>query len=204
MHIRILLTAVLFTAVIQPSPTPSASASAVGTPSADAMRPGASPTTAKTPQGSATASRRAKPPSTRALAQPSLTISVPTTANLGGASVGSTRSAQLGTVTVTGSEVPQWDVTVTATALTTAGGSIATGNIAYWSGPATADTGNDACHPGQTTAAEQVTLDAARTAFSHSGATATESCSWNPTLVITVPATAVVGQYTGTITHSVA
>ncbi|MFJ5719918.1 hypothetical protein [Streptomyces sp. NPDC093149] len=204
MHTRILLTAVLFTAVIQPSPTPFASAPATGTPSAEATGPGAVPTIAKTPQSSAPSSRRAKPPPTRALAQPSLTISVPTAANLGSASVGSTHSAQLGTITVTGSEVSQWDVTVTATALTAAGGSIATSNIAYWSGPVTADSGNDACHPGQTTAADQVTLDAARTAFSHSGAVATQTCGWNPTLVITVPATAAVGQYTGTITHSVA
>ncbi|MEU6016684.1 hypothetical protein ABZ826_22300 [Streptomyces sp. NPDC047515] len=171
----------------------------------ECRRPSSCPhTTAKTPQGSTTSSRQAKAPSTRALAQPSLTITVPATANLGSASAGSTHSAQLGTITVTGSEVPQWDVTVTATALTTTGGTIATSNIAYWSGPATADTGNEACHPGQKTAAERViTLNAARTAFSHSGSTATESCSWNPTLVISVPTTAAAGQYTDTITHSV-
>ncbi|MFB6963114.1 hypothetical protein ACFCYB_40670 [Streptomyces sp. NPDC056309] len=190
MHTRILLTtALLAAAIMQPSPSPSPSI--------------ATPTTPR-PQDSATPSHRTKRNSTRALAQPSLTITVPTTTNLGTASAGSTHSAQLGTVTVTGSDAPDWDVTVTATALTTTGGTISTSDIAYWSEPATADTGNDACHPGQKNTDDQVTLNTPRTAFSHTGSTNTESCSWNPTLVITVPTGAAAGHYTGTITHSVA
>ncbi|MCX5112506.1 hypothetical protein OOK13_29325 [Streptomyces sp. NBC_00378] len=182
MHTRNLLTAALLTALLQSSPVPSASVPTTGTPTPQATSPG----------------------TTRALAQPSLSISVPTTADLGTASPGSTHSAQLGTVTATGTDAPQWDVTATATALTTTGGTIATSNIAYWSGPATVDTGHGACHPGKDTATQQVTLNAPRTAFHHTGSTDNESCSWNPTLVITVPANAVVGHYTGTITHSVA
>ncbi|MEU6009510.1 hypothetical protein [Streptomyces sp. NPDC047453] len=44
------------------------------------------------------------------------------------------------------------------------------------------------------TAGNRVTLNAARTAFSYSGQSGNESCSWNPTVVITVPANAPTGQ----------
>ncbi|MFH8474841.1 hypothetical protein [Streptomyces sp. NPDC018000] len=202
MHTRILITAALLAAVIQPSPAPSTSAPATGTPSTDATRPGSSLTAAAKPQGRVRPSPRSQPHSTRALTQSSLTITVPTIANLGAASAGSSHSSQLGTVTVTGSDISDWNVTVTATALTTVGGTISASGIAYWSGPVTG-TGSGNCHPGQVAASNQVTLNAPRTAFSHTGA-ANESCSWNPTLVITVPTTAPAGQYTGTITHSVA
>ncbi|MFH8477032.1 hypothetical protein [Streptomyces sp. NPDC018000] len=137
--------------------------------------------------------------------QPILTITVPTTANLGAVSAGSTHSSQLGTVTVTGSDITDWYVTVTATALSTTGGTISTSDIAYWSGPATAHTGSGKCYPGQGTAnQQQVTLNTPRLAFASTGSCGNESCSWNPTLVITVPANAVAGPYTGTITHSAA
>ncbi|MFB7458462.1 MULTISPECIES: hypothetical protein [unclassified Streptomyces] len=210
MHTRILLTTALLTAVIQPSPSPSASAPITpvegsGTPNAAETGQGTSAMThARRSPDAVPSSRDAEPPPTRALAAADLTISVPATANLGAASAGSTHSAQLGTVTVTGQQEPEWTVTVTATALTTTGGTIPTGDIAYWSGPATAESSPGTCSPGQSGAGSQVTLNAARTAFSYSGSNGNESCSWNPTVVITVPANAPVGLYVGTVTHSVA
>ncbi|MFF7901895.1 hypothetical protein ACFZCV_24290 [Streptomyces sp. NPDC007920] len=57
-------------------------------------------------------SQGTKPPPTRALADADQTISVPVSANLGAASPGSTHSAQLGTVTVTGHQETEWSVTV--------------------------------------------------------------------------------------------
>jgi hypothetical protein len=45
-----------------------------------------------------------------------------------------------------------------------------------------------------------------RTAFSSASLLqlGSVSVSWNPTIVVNIPASAVVGTYTGTITHSVA
>ncbi|MFJ4516605.1 hypothetical protein [Streptomyces sp. NPDC088816] len=149
-------------------------------------------------------SQGTKPPPTRALADADLTISVPVSANLGAASPGSTHSARLGTVTVTGHQETEGSVTVTATTLTTTGGTIPTSDIAYWSGPTTDESSPGTCQPGQSSSGNQVTLNAARTAFSCSGSSGNESCSWNPTVAITVPANAPVGQYTGVITHSAA
>ncbi|MFF4863293.1 hypothetical protein ACWCRF_15980 [Streptomyces sp. NPDC002405] len=210
MHTRILLATALLTAVVQPTPSPSASAPTTsvespGAPSATATGPGSpATTTAQRSPDASPASPGAKPPPTRARAVADLTISVPVSANLGAGSPGSTHSAQLGTVTVTGHQETQWSVTVTATALTTTGGTIPTSDIAYWSGPTTGESSPGTCRPGQSSAGNQVTLSAPRTAFSYSGPNGNESCSWDPTVVITVPANAAVGQYTGTITHSAA
>ena len=58
--------------------------------------------------------------------------------------------------------------------------------------------------PGQLTAAQAQSLSTARTAFSVLLAVGNNTVAWNPTVVVTVPASAVAGTYTGTITHSVA
>lgn len=42
------------------------------------------------------------------------------------------------------------------------------------------------------------------TAFRHPSGSGDNSVGWNPTLLVSVPSNAVVGTYTGTITHSVA
>jgi hypothetical protein len=78
------------------------------------------------------------------------------------------------------------------------------GQISYWSGPETATTGAGTFTPGQQTAAEQVVLDAPRTAFSKESGDGNNAASWNPTLVIAIPADAIGGLYSGTVTHSVA
>jgi hypothetical protein len=58
--------------------------------------------------------------------------------------------------------------------------------------------------PGQPTALNAVSLSAAVTAFALQAVVLGTSTSWNPTIVVAVPASAVAGTYTGTVTHSVA
>ncbi|HUR47989.1 MAG TPA: hypothetical protein VMY88_00465, partial [Acidimicrobiales bacterium] len=139
-------------------------------------------------------------------------ISAPASKNLGSAPTGTASiSAQLGTVTVTGSGLvaPSFVATVTATVFTTGAGTasetIGKASILYWSGPATSVTGLlSGGSPGQATSAQAVDLTVSRTAFSGSGVALSISASWNPTLIINIPAAAVAGTYTATITHSVA
>jgi hypothetical protein len=47
-------------------------------------------------------------------------------------------------------------------------------------------------------------VSAAQTAFTGGSLVGNNSASWNPTLIVTIPAAAVVGTYTGTVTHTVA
>lgn len=140
-----------------------------------------------------------------------LSISAPSSAALGSAPTGGgTRSAQLGPVTVsysglvTGSFVATVSCTDFTTGGRTANETIAKASISYWSGPATASSGLASSTPGQLTALQAVSLSTARTAFSGTGLLLSYSASWNPTLVVAVPASAVAGTYTGTVTHSVA
>jgi hypothetical protein len=145
----------------------------------------------------------------------SLSITVPgSPASLGSVATGTASlSAQLGTVSVTdqrGLVSGSWTVTVSAIDFTTGGHTasetIAKGQASYWSGPATATAGAGppTFTPGQANAAAKVALSTSRTAFSASGAVGNNSASWNPTVVITIPGSAVAGTYSGTITHSVA
>ncbi|MGH9155496.1 MAG: hypothetical protein ACRD1K_06615 [Acidimicrobiales bacterium] len=138
-------------------------------------------------------------------------ISVPGTVNLGSVPTGAgTLSAQMGTVTATASGIvlPSFVATVSSTDFTTGGGSsaqtIAKASISYWSGPVTASIGAQTPLPGQLTALQKVSLSTSREAFRSSGLVLSMSTSWNPTIVITIPAAVVAGTYTGTITHSVA
>ena len=142
-----------------------------------------------------------------------LAISAPTSANLSnGTSIGAgSLSAHLGAVTVSDSRtgvVSGWTATVTSSAFTTGGGSapetIAVTNVSYWSGPATATTGLATFLPGQLTAGNAAPCSGSPTAFSAVTASGGTSATWNPTVVVAIPPSAVVGQYHGTITHSVA
>ncbi|GAA1267183.1 hypothetical protein Psi02_08950 [Planotetraspora silvatica] len=136
-----------------------------------------------------------------------LTITAPPTANLGTVASGATSvSAQLGTVTVTdtrGLLVATWTATVSSTAFTTGGGTpaetIANTAVNYSPGTATATSGLATFTPG--TAG---TLGTPRTAFTATLGVSNNSASWNPTVSVAIPAAAVAGTYTGTITHSVA
>lgn len=146
-------------------------------------------------------------------ADAAVSITVPTSAQIGTVASGSTTlSAQLGTVKVTASGAlllfPSFTATVTSTTFTTGGATAAEtipkASISYWSGPVTASSGSQTAVPGQLTALQAVPLSAPRTAFASTGTVLTITTSWNPTIVITIPPTAVAGTYTGTITHSAA
>ncbi|MFY1674789.1 hypothetical protein ACN27G_33445 [Plantactinospora sp. WMMB334] len=142
-----------------------------------------------------------------------LDITVPATADLGTGSPDSAIEGQLGAVTVTddrASDDASWTATVTSTDFTTGTGTasetILASEIDYWSGAATATTGNGTFTPGQANAGAAAPLDTTTplTAFTHAGGTGNNSASWNPTLVVNVPLDNVAGVYTGTVTHSVA
>lgn len=142
----------------------------------------------------------------------SLAITVPATANLGSVPSGTaTRSAQLGTVTVTDDRLLglSWTATVSTTVFTTgsatAAETIGKTSISYWSGPVTTSSGTAVRTPGQLTSLMAQNLSTNRTAFTAAGVSlVANSTSWNPTIVITIPSGAVAGPYTATITHSVA
>ncbi|MEV6987111.1 hypothetical protein AB0M95_38450 [Sphaerisporangium sp. NPDC051017] len=147
---------------------------------------------------------------TVALRADPLEITVPGSVNLGSGTAGGSISASMGTVTVTDTRGgnPPWTATVTATNFTTGAGSpsqtISNSDVAYWSGPATASSGTGTGTPGQPTAAQRVPLSSTVTAFSgHKTREDPYSVSWTPTLVVTIPATAAPGVYTGVVTHSV-
>jgi hypothetical protein len=141
----------------------------------------------------------------------SLTVSDPADKSLGSAATGTASlSSQLGTVTVTdnrGSLLGTWTASVSSTDFTTGAASanetIVKGQIDYWSGAATATSGTAVTLPGQLLVANKQALSASRTAFSASAVVGNNSTSWNPTVVVNVPAQAVAGTYSGTVTHSV-
>jgi hypothetical protein len=148
---------------------------------------------------------------TPALAHAALSISVPSSAPFGSVASGTTSiSHQLGAVTVTASGLvaPSFTATVsTATFTTGAGGAsetIPTTSISYWSGPATASTGLQNSTAGQVDANHAAILSTSVTAFGSVGLALNITTTWNPTIVIAIPAAAVAGLYSGTITHSVA
>ncbi|WCN81198.1 hypothetical protein [Micromonospora sp. LH3U1] len=142
-----------------------------------------------------------------------LDIVAPTNADLGDGAPGGTITGQLGTVTVTDSRASDnasWAATVTATVFQTGGSSppetVLPEEIDYWSGPATATTGDGTFTPGQVAAGDAAPLSSVTplTAFTHSGGTGGNTAAWNPTLVVNVPLDSIAGIYTGTVTHSVA
>jgi hypothetical protein len=141
-----------------------------------------------------------------------LSITTPASAALGSAAAAAgTITAQLGTVTVTdarGLLLGAWTTSVSATSFTTGGATgpetLANGAVSYWSGAATATTGLGVGIPGQASAGNAQALSTSITAFSKTAGVGNNSSAWNPTLIVTVPAAAVAGLYTGTVTHSVA
>ena len=140
-----------------------------------------------------------------------LAISVPASAALGSGNPGTNISALLGPVTVTDTRAllaAAWTTTVSSGSFTTGGATgpetIADTAISYWSGAATATTGSGTFTPGQVNAGAEVALGTSHTAFALTGGVGNNTATWNPTVVVAVPAAAVGGTYTGTITHSVA
>jgi hypothetical protein len=142
-----------------------------------------------------------------------LDITAPETASLGSALPGTTLSGTLGPVQVVdqrGAPDASWTASVVSTHFETGGGSpserILASNVLYWSGPGSAQSGNGTFTPGQPNASDAEPLDTVNpiVAFTHTGGTGVNSVTWSPTLIVNIPASAIVGTYTGTVTHSVA
>ncbi|MGI5162692.1 hypothetical protein [Microbispora sp. CA-102843] len=143
-----------------------------------------------------------------------LTITVPNgPVSIGSGVPGGQISGQLGPVTVSDQRAAltaTWIATVVAATggFTTGGGTpaetIPNTDVLYWSGAATATTGTGTFVPGQANAAAAQSIDTPRTAFSKTSGSGDNSATWDPTIVINVPASAVAGVYTGTVNHSVA
>ncbi|MGW7359681.1 hypothetical protein ACWGI0_24380 [Streptomyces sp. NPDC054802] len=136
---------------------------------------------------------------------------MPAAVSLGAAFPGSSISRQLGEVQVSDRRVgpnTRWTATVAAGDFTTPGGGtarqISRNQLSYWSGPATSTMGPGTRVPGQATSGQAQSLGVPRTAFAKTSGNGTNTTAWQPTLNVAVPATAVGGTYTGTVTHSVA
>ena len=135
----------------------------------------------------------------------SLDITAPPTIDLGAVAAGATVTGQIGPVVVTdarGAPTATWTATVASTSFVNGADTIPNSDVTYWSGPTTASTPATGFTPGQPTAGDAVPLTATVTAFSFSG-TGGNTATWNPTLAVAVPLTALAGVYTGTVTHSV-
>lgn len=136
-----------------------------------------------------------------------LTVSAPVTADLGSAATGDvTINGALGPITVEdlrGAVTSDWSSTVVSTDFTTGGGTPAETvpniNVAYTSGPATSTTGNGTFTPGPA----GVIINVPQGIFSHSTGSGNNTATWDPTLFVALPPSAVAGTYSGTITHSV-
>jgi hypothetical protein len=139
-----------------------------------------------------------------------LSISAPDTADLGSASPGGVASANLGPVTVTderGLPDATWTATVVATDFVTGGTSahtVSNTNVFYWSGEATSTTGTGDFTSGQPTAADAQIINVGRTAYTLTEGTGNNAATWDPIVSVHIPVTAVAGDYTGTVTFSVA
>lgn len=148
---------------------------------------------------------------TFSLSAGSLSISDPADTALGTVSTGTaTLSSALGSVTVTdnrGSLNGTWTASVSSTDFTTGAASteetIAKGLVDYWSGVALSTSGTAVRVPGQATVLNKQALSASRTAYSATAVIGNNTAAWNPTVVVNIPAQAVAGTYSGTITHSV-
>ena len=143
---------------------------------------------------------------TFALTGGSLSISAPSSAAFDPAATGSTTvSGNLGNVTVTdnrGTLLGTWTASASSTDFTTGGATAAEtvgkANVAYASGLGTS-TG-----VGVFAGSLVPSMTAGNhTVFTGTGVTGNNSVTWNPTITISLPGSAVAGTYSGTITHSV-
>jgi len=136
----------------------------------------------------------------------SLSISTPDTVSWGSVPAGgATAGGPLGTVTVTDTRsgsLRTWSASVSSTDFLTGSGQgaadIPAADVSYSAGLATT-TGTGVFAPGPGGA-----LGAAKTAYGATAESGSTTASWNPTITVTIPSSAVAGTYTGTITHSVA
>jgi hypothetical protein len=133
-----------------------------------------------------------------------LSISVPTATNLGSGAPGTTITGALGAVTVTDDRAAlnaSWTATAASTDWTTGGGTspetIPATDVTYNPGAVTT-TGTVTATP------SQITLSGtAQTVVAATAVIGDNTASWDPSLAVAVPAAAVSGTYTATLSHSV-
>ncbi|MFD7478580.1 hypothetical protein ACFV8Z_42405 [Streptomyces sp. NPDC059837] len=130
-----------------------------------------------------------------------LTLSVPASANLGSGAPGTEISAPIGPVTVTDDRAlltATWTVTASETDFTTSGSTLPASSAEY--------------DPGSITTTGTITATGTPVTLSHTATPVVTGTSgvgdntatWNPKVTVNVPAGAVGGAYTGTLTQSVA
>ncbi len=133
-----------------------------------------------------------------------LAMTAPATADLGSGVPGGTISSDLGQVTVTDNRAllsAAWTATASATSFTTGAGTpnetIPASDVNY--NPGTINTTGTITATGTT-----VTLSGTpQTVVAGTAGVGNNSASWDPGLVVSVPASVVGGVYTGTLTQSV-
>ncbi|MEU1415010.1 hypothetical protein [Streptomyces sp. NPDC005731] len=151
--------------------------------------------------GLATAAADPSTTVTYAVTSGALTLSVPVSANLGAGAPGTRISAPIGPMTVTDDRAllsASWTVTAAETDFTTGGSSIPATDAAY--------------DPGSITTTGIITATGTPVTLSNSGqpvvtgsaGVGDNTATWNPTVTVNVPAGAIAGAYTGTLTQSVA
>jgi hypothetical protein len=129
-----------------------------------------------------------------------LTLSVPVSANLGSGAPGTDISAPVGPCTVTDNRAllsASWTVTAAETDFASGGSTIPATDATYTPGTVTT-TGTI------TATATSITLsNSSQTVLTGTGGVGDNTASWNPAISVSVPASAVGGTYTGTLTQSV-
>lgn len=133
-----------------------------------------------------------------------LAMTAPATANLGSGAPGTTISGPLGNVLVTDDRAllsAAWTATASSTAFTTGSATtpetIPASDVTYTPGTVST-TGTITATP------SGITLSgSAQTVVSGTAGVGNNTASWNPVLAVTVPAAAVGGAYTATLTQSV-
>jgi hypothetical protein len=141
-----------------------------------------------------------------AVADDTLSITVPASADLGSAAPGGTVSAGLGDVQVTDNRAglaADWTATVSSSDLTTGGGTapetIPAADALYLISGFTATAGSATFTPAPST-----TLSAsAQAVVTATNVQGDNSVSWDPVMQVSVPSGAIAGPYSATITYSV-
>ena len=135
-----------------------------------------------------------------------LSITVPAGAGLGTPDPGATVNAGLGTVEVTDDRAlagATWTATVSSTNFTTGAGTTAetipAADATYFINALASTTGTATFTPTPVT----ILSGAAQAVVTVTNGNGDNSASWDPAVQVSVPATAVAGTYTATITHSV-
>ncbi|MFE6868931.1 hypothetical protein ACFVFS_20525 [Kitasatospora sp. NPDC057692] len=130
-----------------------------------------------------------------------LTMTVPVSAALGSGSPGTQISAPIGPVNVVDLRAllsASWTVTASSTDFTNGPSTIPATSATYTAGTVTT-TGVITVTP------TNVTLNnSPQTVVTGTGGVGDNTATWNPTVAVSLPASAVGGIYTGTLTHSVA